>query len=205
LIFCSRIEERCVTSITNVKKLVKTELEIECKIGATFGQAYCGVVGGNNRHEYAVLGSSVNLAARLMASPHNPGILVDEAVMKKAGSRPFESLPPVSAKGYDEPVKIFKPKDSIRKSWTEVGSDFVGRKEELSTLTSLVESALGESNPKCKASATCALLFAPYGAGKSYLLSHAASTIEALCSDRSVNCHATRHVFCEEDCFKPFR
>jgi len=32
------------------------ELDVKSKIGATFGRAYCGVVGGWKRHEFAVLG-----------------------------------------------------------------------------------------------------------------------------------------------------
>ena len=78
------VEERGLTTISNLKTLIKTELELDCKIGATFGKAYCGIVGAMDRHEYAVLGSPVNLAARLMASKQNPGILVDEAVMVRA-------------------------------------------------------------------------------------------------------------------------
>jgi len=195
----NRIEERGIPSIVNVKKLLKTELGVECKTGATYGQAYCGVVGGTDRHEYSILGSPVNLAARLMGSPQNPGILVDEAVMKKAGSRPFLSLPPVNAKGYDHPVKIYKPKESIRKSWKEVEGEFVGREDEVISLVSHA-SGTREYMP----SSVCALLFAPYGAGKSCLLSHAATTIEKICAEQSKTCHTTRHVFCEEDSFKPF-
>jgi hypothetical protein len=75
------VEERGLPCISNIKKLVKTELDLNCRIGATFGKAYCGIVGAVCRHEYAVLGSPVNLAARLMATKDNSGILVDEAVM----------------------------------------------------------------------------------------------------------------------------
>jgi len=56
------------------------------------------------------MGAPVNLAARLMGSKENNGILVDEAVGKQAGNRfSFKSLPPVSAKGYDKPVPILEP------------------------------------------------------------------------------------------------
>jgi class 3 adenylate cyclase len=78
--FPNMVEERGLPCISNIKKLVKTELDLNCRIGATFGKAYCGIVGAGTRHEYAVLGSSINLAARLMATKDNNGILVDEAV-----------------------------------------------------------------------------------------------------------------------------
>ena len=52
-------------------------------IGATSGNCYCGTVGHLERHEYSILGPSVNLAARLMCSTSNPGILIDERVQKR--------------------------------------------------------------------------------------------------------------------------
>lgn len=59
--------ERAIACTTNIRTLLKTELAIECKMGATWGRAYCGVVGGLNRHEYAVLGPSVNVRTLLFA------------------------------------------------------------------------------------------------------------------------------------------
>lgn len=35
------------------------------KIGITSGPVYCGIVGSVERHEYSVMGSAVNLSARL--------------------------------------------------------------------------------------------------------------------------------------------
>ena len=56
------------------------------------------------------MGAPVNLAARLMESPMNKGMLVDEAVRTQADARyAFRSLPPVQAKGYDKPVSICEP------------------------------------------------------------------------------------------------
>lgn len=87
-----------------IQRALKTT-GIDCKIGGTFGKAYCGVVGGLRRHEFSVMGAPVNLAARLMESPLNKGILVDENVKNQAtGKFAFRSLQPVKAKGYDKPV-----------------------------------------------------------------------------------------------------
>ena len=93
-----------------IHEALKNELKVENRIGATFGKVYCGVVGGVRRHEFAVMGAPVNLAARLMCSKVNKGILVDEAVQQQAGTRfSFISLPPVQAKGYSRPVPILEP------------------------------------------------------------------------------------------------
>ena len=53
---------------------MKQELNVDNRVGATFGKVYCGVVGGLRRHEFAVMGAPVNLAARLMGSKVNKGI-----------------------------------------------------------------------------------------------------------------------------------
>ena len=93
---------------------MKSELNVDNKVGATFGKVYCGVVGGVHRHEFAVLGPSVNLAARLMASKENTGVLVDEAVQSHAKAKfRFRSHSEVTAKGYAKPVPTFEPLDSI--------------------------------------------------------------------------------------------
>lgn len=41
--------------------------------GVTSGFTFCGVVGHEHRHEYTVIGRTVNMAARLMV--HYPGLL----------------------------------------------------------------------------------------------------------------------------------
>lgn len=56
-----------------IHNAIREELGVENRIGITIGKVYCGIVGSKTRHEYAAIGPSVNLAARLMASPVNPG------------------------------------------------------------------------------------------------------------------------------------
>jgi len=50
----------------NIRTLLRTELSIDSRIGATTGKAYCGVVGAMFRGEYSVLGPSVNLAGKFV-------------------------------------------------------------------------------------------------------------------------------------------
>ena len=45
---------------TNVQQILKAKLGVDSKMGATYGKAYCGVVGGVERHEDAVVGPSVS-------------------------------------------------------------------------------------------------------------------------------------------------
>ena len=62
--FPNMVGERALPATIAIHNALQLELGIEAKIGATFGDAYCGAVGGEKRHEYAVMGPSVNLAAR---------------------------------------------------------------------------------------------------------------------------------------------
>ena len=198
--FPNMIEERAIPFITNIRTLLKTELDLECSIGATYGKAYCGVVGGRKRHEYAILGPSVNLAARLMANTCNPGILVDEKVKQMSGDRPFQALPPVKAKGYDNLVKIYNPEENVRKTWKDVSEEFVGRQKESESLVQIAESVEQDVF-----ASKFVLVSGAYGIGKSYVLSHATQEIENNCKTKNTRTHVSRLVFCDNDSFRPFR
>jgi class 3 adenylate cyclase len=206
--FPNTVEERAIPCISNVKTLLKTELNLGCKMGATYGKAYCGVVGGVTRHEYAILGPSVNLAARLMCSKGNPGILVDQALKMKAGpNHPFKSLPSVVAKGYDKPVRIYEPASSFNKSWVDIKEDeLVGRTAEAYRLLCMAKEILNgrKNSPLLQPASKMVFICGPYGVGKSSILSQSARQIEHLCRKRSSSHHLTRHIFSDYDSFKPF-
>jgi hypothetical protein len=160
-------------------------LKVENRIGATFGKAYCGVVGGIRRHEFAVMGPAVNLAARLMSSKVNKGILVDEEVQMQADSRySFNSLPPVMAKGYDKPVPILEPVESSVSANRRRKSSvpFVGRTMERETILNAASEMLEDA---CDKRSTMIFLFGESGMGKSFLGRVAVEEIKKRCSDVS--------------------
>jgi class 3 adenylate cyclase len=45
-----------------------SRLRVTARIGITTARTFCGVIGSKDRREFTVMGDSVNLAARLMAS-----------------------------------------------------------------------------------------------------------------------------------------
>lgn len=140
-----------------IHRALKQEVKVENRVGATFGKVYCGVVGGIRRHEFAVMGAPVNLAARLMSSKVNNGILVDEAVKDAADTKfSFKALTPVEAKGYDKPVTIFEPLVSNTKKSrkTNLVVPFVGRSEEKSTVLDQAEKIFS-----CASDAKSSLVF----------------------------------------------
>merc|ERR1712100_75234 len=90
------------------------------KIGIAAGTVYTGLVGAPRRCEYAMVGPSVNLAARLMGKAKPWKILCEEAVHTNAMSTGIELCfchhPPVQAKGYDTdvPVYVVEPQERQR-------------------------------------------------------------------------------------------
>jgi hypothetical protein len=179
---------------------LQMELGIQCKIGATLGEAYCGVVGGVKRHEYAVLGPSVNLAARLMASKMNPGILVDNNVRMMAHrSYGFNALPPVVAKGYAEPVPIFEPLSPLERSWGRIQPNFVGRKDEILKIMGMArDMVLSESPSKL------VLVESKSGMGKSTMVAHCIEHIRKLMGANKHRLIVTKNVSKERDSLVPF-
>jgi len=179
---------------------LKTQLNLDSVIGSSFGKGFCGMVGCDLRGEYAILGPAVNLAARLMSHKMNPGILVDLAVKLKAGDFPFEALSPVEAKGYSHPVQIFKPLEATRKDWNDLNSQFFGREMEVESLKQAAERVIQADLPS-----KFVFVTAPHGIGKNALLAHATEQIENLCRKLGAKSHVSRHAFCNDDAFKPFR
>jgi hypothetical protein len=51
--FPNMVANNALPATFAIHRALKTELNVECRIGATFGKVYCGVVGGVRRHEFA--------------------------------------------------------------------------------------------------------------------------------------------------------
>lgn len=102
-------------------------------IGITTGHVFCGAIGGVRRREYAVIGDTINTAARLMqaaaSSQYSPPILCDSATQQAANLRlDFSSLKPIQLKGKSEAVPVFHPLEDVDSSHrTHHDNPFVGR------------------------------------------------------------------------------
>lgn len=195
------VAERALPATMAIHSALQTELNVFNRIGATFGNAYCGVVGGVKRHEYAVMGPSVNLAARLMCSPTNPGILVSEAVRVKAGKEfAFNALPPVTAKGYTLPVSIFEPLSSVERRWGRNNSNFVGRSKEVEQIMAVAKEAT-----KPHSLARLVFVAADSGTGKTTLVVHVMEHLRNVIHKNRKRRRIAKHVCRESDVLVPFR
>jgi hypothetical protein len=197
-----RVAERALPATLAIFSALQNELGVKSRIGATIGKAYCGIIGGISRHEYAVLGPSVNLAARLVSSPTNCGILVDNSVRLLAHrSYGFNALPSVAAKGYTDLVPIYEPLSPLEKGWGKIPPNFVGRKEEVSKLVSMANLVATSGNHS-----RFVLVTGESGTGKRTMISRAIEQMRKLWGrGRQKNIIVTKYKSKESDFLIPFR
>lgn len=133
-----------------------------CRIGVTTGSAYCGLIGDPRLRYYMVIGSHVNLAARLMMASED-AILCDAPSVRSARATwQFEPRPAVHAKGHDAPIPVWVPTGRIVKT-AAASVELVGRASELGRLRDALAEVIGGA-------ARGVLIKGSAGVGKSSLL-----------------------------------
>jgi class 3 adenylate cyclase/tetratricopeptide (TPR) repeat protein len=85
--------------------LGKPGIKLHQRIGINTGTVFAGRVGGTRRYEYTVMGSTVNLAARLMAAADDGTILVSPATRAAVAHQiDMHDYIPLHLKGMSHPV-----------------------------------------------------------------------------------------------------
>src|SRR6266508_3505135 len=77
------------------------------RMGVTTGVVWCGEVGSGARREYAVVGDSVNLAARLMEAAAPGQLLIDRPTWERASGAAVGRRLPVTVKGRSGTVDVW--------------------------------------------------------------------------------------------------
>jgi len=151
------------------------EKGIESTIGITTGRNFCGLIGGQDRQEYTIMGDSVNMAARLMK--YAKSILVDlNTYRASAAAICYETVENLKLKGKAERVTCYRPMGSTSEhTQLDLEEDLQMDVEDTECLGREVEQAsiMADLTAFCK-SGEQKLIFVEgeQGIGKSVLLHH---------------------------------
>jgi adenylate cyclase len=110
---CGREIVRLVAS-WNAKR--RFDPPVRVGVGIHVGEAYCGIVGDEERLEFTVLGDAVNVAARIeqATKEFNESLLVSEAVAEAAGgSIEWREVTREPLRGRLQPMGIFAPRTAL--------------------------------------------------------------------------------------------
>lgn len=127
--------------IQTIKKIIcfdKNPDKIKIRAGMTLGKNFTGIIGGEERSQYSVLGNSVNLASRFMEVAKWSEIWVNEQLYKKLNS-PGNFLPEGkhNIKGYEDEIQVYKLTENIdvlEKAKSIHTDVMIGREQELNKL-----------------------------------------------------------------------
>ena len=119
---------RCAMDIASDLK----KIDVSSSCGVTTGEVFCGLVGGETRCEYALIGDVVNMAARLMASTIDEIRCDVETYTRSCKRVVFEHLEPIKVKGKANKIKVFKPvAGSVSAALSLREIPLIGRDEEM--------------------------------------------------------------------------
>jgi predicted ATPase len=128
----------------SVSKHIGREVKLGVHIGINVGDVVFTRVGSEHKKDYTVMGEAVNLAARLYSQAETGDIIVSEPVFKASKHLvDYETLPPVTLKGIDDKVRIFKPvrlkeMPESKRGMGGIYSLLVGRDSESELLKNLI-------------------------------------------------------------------
>ena len=152
----------CVLAIKDELSHLQVRRNFKFRAGVTAGVAYAGIVGGIERCQYAVVGSRVNLAARLALQANWNETLVDKHVLH-AKAFEFQEKGNLRYKGFADKVPTFKLLKKKTEERPIFAGDMIGRDAELHQLIEMASVTLTNK------SAGIAYIWGEPGIGKSRL------------------------------------
>jgi class 3 adenylate cyclase len=106
---CRHAIDAAVEILSGLNERFAGKAGTEIGFGIHVGEVVVGSMGSQDRRDYTAIGRSVNLAARLCSAAQSGQILVSEAVATELEETlSLIPLPPISAKGFTEPVRVFE-------------------------------------------------------------------------------------------------
>ena len=133
-------EERMLLAL---RTIVDEECGLTLRAGVNRGHVFAGEIGAESRRTYAVMGDTVNLAARLAGRAQPGQILATGDVLERARTRFETSSQPFLMKGKERAVTAYSVgvRLGLREEQPPERLPFVGRESELAALREAVDSA----------------------------------------------------------------
>jgi class 3 adenylate cyclase/tetratricopeptide (TPR) repeat protein len=155
-------------------ELKRARLPLRHRVGMTTGSVFAGEIGSASRREYTVIGDTVNLAARLMASARPGEVYVGSTTAERAQDEfDLRSMRPLRVKGKSAVIRAFRllgAKDIAAEAPSQA-SDVIGREREVARLMDLSRTAAGGGG-------AWAFISGEPGIGKSTLIASVAASLE---------------------------
>jgi class 3 adenylate cyclase/tetratricopeptide (TPR) repeat protein len=150
----------------------KYGVSFSLRVGINSGEVMAGAVGDR----YTVMGDAVNVAARLQAAGRPDAVTVGESTYRASSEAvSYERLEPLTLKGKEEPVPAWEATGVVssepRRATARARTPLIGREEEATLLSSLVERVEREGRPHL------VTVIGQAGVGKSRLLRELTSTL----------------------------
>jgi class 3 adenylate cyclase/tetratricopeptide (TPR) repeat protein len=123
---------------------------IKVHAGVNTGEVMAGLIGPQEHQDYAVMGDTTNVAARLMSAAPAGSVLVGEETWRATRRViKYRELPPVLAKGKQQPVQVWEALETLAapRSRPLGTAPLVGRDEELGLLSGTWLRVVRESRP----------------------------------------------------------
>ena len=133
-------EERMLLAL---REILDADQPLTIQAGVNRGHAFAGEIGAASRRTYAVMGDTVNLAARLAARAGKGQILATGDVLERSRTRFETEQQPFLVKGKERSVLAYRvgPTLGEREAERQESLPIVGREEELAALDQALDSA----------------------------------------------------------------
>lgn len=159
-----------------ISEMTVGEKALQLHVGINTGLTIAGMVGPEELHEYSVMGDVTNTAARLMsAAPPGSVFVGDETYRATRYAVVYREVGPIAAKGKSEAVRAWEALRvqplPHRRPITQ--TPFVGRDNELSSLTSIWSDVVEAKHPRA------VTLIGEPGVGKTRLVAEFEQQIDA--------------------------
>jgi class 3 adenylate cyclase/tetratricopeptide (TPR) repeat protein len=131
-------EERMLRAL---RVIVDSDSALTLRAGVNRGPAFCGDIGALTRRTYAVMGDTVNLAARLAARAQAGQLLATGDVLDRSRTRFETESQPFLVKGKERPITAYRvgAMTGVREEKATATLPFVGRDAELAALGEAVD------------------------------------------------------------------